>query len=313
MTHREPRRLRAIGAVGTAVLALGSCTATPQPRPGPPPRRPVAVVVASFNFPESSLLAELYAQSIEHAGIPVRRELDLGPRELVLPALDQGMVDLVPEYLGTVVRAVRPSTPISGVRQGVLLARLRATIARRGLVALHPSRAQDRNAVAVTAATARRLRLRTLSDLAAVSRRLVLGGPSECPRRPLCLPGLRRVYGIRFRRFAAYDDLAQRSAALDQGVIDAEVTFTTDPRLADGSLVALRDNRHLQPDEAVVPILSRAVLARFGARLRRAVDVVSARLTSPALAFLDWRVMVEGRRVGSEARGWLQRHGVLPP
>lgn len=311
MTCREPHRRRFVAAVCIAVATLGSCTATP--RPTPPQRRTPAVVVASFNFPESSLLAELYVQSIAHAGIPVRRQLDLGPRELVLPALDQAMVDLVPEYLGTATRAVRPALPVSGIRPRVLLSRLRTAIAPRGLVALRPSRAQDRNAIAVTAATARRWHLHTLSDLAAVSRRMVLGGPSECPHRPLCLPGLQRVYGIRFRRFVAYDDLAQRSAALDQGVIDAEVTFTTDPRLADGSLVALRDDRHLQPDEAVVPILTRSVLAEYGARLRRAVNIVSARLTSAALTFLDWRVTVEGHSVRAEARGWLLRHGVLPP
>ena len=58
-------------------------------------------MVASFNFPESELLAAIYGLAIRHAGIPVRLELDLGPRELVQPALEQGLVDVVPEYLGT--------------------------------------------------------------------------------------------------------------------------------------------------------------------------------------------------------------------
>ena len=55
-----------------------------------------AVVVASFNFPESELLAAIYGLAIQHAGIPVQFELDLGPRELVQPALEQDLVDLVP-------------------------------------------------------------------------------------------------------------------------------------------------------------------------------------------------------------------------
>ena len=71
-------------------------------RPAAVPTAPGgAVVVASFNFPESELLAAIYGLAIRHAGIPVRLELDLGPRELVQPALQQGLVDVVPEYLGT--------------------------------------------------------------------------------------------------------------------------------------------------------------------------------------------------------------------
>ena len=65
-------------------------------------------MVASFNFPESELLATIYGLAIRHAGIPVRLALDLGPRELVMPALEQGQVDLVPEYLGTALTSFEP-------------------------------------------------------------------------------------------------------------------------------------------------------------------------------------------------------------
>ncbi len=72
---------------------------------GPPPD-PDAVVVAAFDFPESQLLAELYAQALESSGVPVRRELGLGTREFVQPALQQGLVDLVPEYGGSALTFV---------------------------------------------------------------------------------------------------------------------------------------------------------------------------------------------------------------
>lgn len=74
-----------------------------------------AVVVASFNFPESELLAAIYGLAIQHAGIPVQFRLGLGPRELVQPALEQGLVDVVPEYLGTALASLepRPGVPMS--------------------------------------------------------------------------------------------------------------------------------------------------------------------------------------------------------
>jgi osmoprotectant transport system substrate-binding protein len=139
---------------------------------------------------------------------------------------------------------------------------------------------------------------------------LVLGGNSECPSRPLCQLGLRRVYGMTFQGFRAIDDQQQRYTALEQGVIDVEATITTDPRLADGSLVLLSDDRGLQPVESVVPVVS-AAAGRYGSRLTRTLDAVSAVLDSQALRFLNWRVAVAGRSVQAEARGWLQRHGLL--
>lgn len=291
-------------------LAVG-CSATDRP-PVSRPAAHVAVVVASFNFPESELLAEIYAQSLEHAGVPVRRELDLGPRELVRAAQEDGLVDVVPEYLGTALTAFAPTAGARFAAPALVLADLRRAVRSEHLSVLTPAAAQDQNGFAVTPALAGRLGLRTLSDLVPVAPRLVLGGAAECPTRPLCAPGLHDVYGIDFRSFVPFDDLQQRYQALTEGVVDVEVTFTTDPRVADGSLVLLRDDRALQPVESVVPLVTDHALRRYGPRLRDALDAVSAHLDSAALRFLNWRVGIAGKDVRDEATGWLHRHGLLP-
>ena len=304
------RALYALVLAAAAVLA--GCTSSGPARPGasetsgPPP-----VVIASFNFAESSLLAEIYAQSLQNAGIPVRREFDLGPREIVRPALQRGLVDVVPEYLGTALTSLDPSAVVEHRSADALLADLRRVARQWDLAVLQPSAAADQNGFAVLATTARRLGLRTLSDLARVAHQLVLGGSTECPTRPLCQPGLHKVYGITFSGFRAFDDAAQRLTALQQGVIDVEVTFTTDPRLADGSIVLLRDDKGLQPVESVVPMVTARVVRDYGDRLIHALDAVSATLTSDALRFLNWRVAVAGKDPRAEARNWLQRHGLL--
>lgn len=293
-----------------AVL-VAACTSASSPPVSGPPADTGPVVVASFNFGESALLAEIYAQALERAGIPVRRELDLGPRELVRPAAQQGLVDVVPEYVGTALLGVDPAAGAAAYGSpDVAAAALRAAADRWQLDVLTPSAAEDRNGFAVTPATARRFGLRTLSDLAPVASRLVLGGATECPQRPLCLPGLERVYGLHFREFVAFDDEGQRATALEQGVIDVVVTFTTDPRLADGGLVLLRDDRHLQPVESVVPIVSDSAVQRYGARLVAALDAVSARLDTPALRFLNWRLTRGGKDRAAEAKAWRERHGL---
>jgi osmoprotectant transport system substrate-binding protein len=273
-----------------------------------------AVVVASFSFAESDLLAEIYAQAQEAAGVPVRRELDLGSRELVLPALQQGQVDVVPEYLGTALASVSgaagPAAPDVRDVPAVRAALDRALRAWH-LQTLTPSAAENQNGLVVTRTTARRLGLRTVSDLRDVAAGLTLAGPPECPVRVYCLPGLRQRYGLRFGAFLPLDTEEQRDAALDEGLADVAVLFTTDGRLAAGDLVLLEDDRRLQPAENVVPVVSTRVLAGHDGLVERTLNSVSAELTTRNLVFLNWRVGVAGKDRAGEARGWLRRHGLL--
>jgi osmoprotectant transport system substrate-binding protein len=304
-------RERRVGlAVAALLVAAVAACAGPAQEPAP---RADGVVVASFDFAESALLAEVYAQALEQAGVPVTREPRLGPRELVLPALLQGRVDVVPEYLGTALAAVDPPAPGEDRPGDVDEAhrRLSEALAPNGLRALAPAAAENRNGLVVTRQTARERAVRTTSDLVPVSRELVLVGPSECLEREYCLPGLQRVYGLRFRDVVLYDGEEQRITALEQGVADVAVVFTTDGALAERDLVLLEDDRSLQPPENVVPVVREEVVERFGERVVTALEQVSARLDTAALTFLNWRVR-EGGDVGAEATGWLQRQGLVP-
>lgn len=304
-------RAAALVACSLALTLLASC----QPgadRPPPAGQAGGAVVVASFNFPESELLAAIYGLAIRHAGIPVQLRLDLGPRELVQPALEQGLVDVVPEYLGTALSSLEPRPGVPMLDAAAVRAALARALARWHIQVMTPAAAQDQNGIAVTGATARRLGLHKVSDLRRAASRLTLGGSPECPARPYCLPGLRKVYGLGFARFLPFDTEPQRVTALKQGVVDVAVLDTTDGNLATGELSLLADDRHLQPAENVVPVITGAAMARYGKRLAGAVNAVSAQLTSQALLFLGWRIEVAGAGVLAEARGWLQRHGILP-
>ena len=270
------------------------------------------IVVASFNFPESELLAAIYGLAIQHAGIPVQLDLDLGPRELVQPALEQGLVDVVPEYLGTALTSIHPAAGLAMPDPAAARAALARALAPWHVRVMTPAAAQDQNGMVVTETTARRLGLHKVSDLRRVAGRLTLGGSPECPDRPYCLPGLRKAYGLGFARFLPFDTEPQRVTALREGVVDVVVLDTTDGNLAVGDLVLLSDDRHLQPAENVVPVIASSALARYGKRLADAVNAVSAQLTSQALLFMSWRVEVAGAGVMAEARAWLERHGVLP-
>ena len=178
---------------------------------------------------------------------------DLGPRELVDPALMDGLVQLVPEYAGSALEFFSLGRLSATSDAGAANRALAGSVAGRGLVA---APAQDANAIVVTAATAARYGLRSIADLARVAPRLVFGGPPECPERAYCLPGLRRAYGLRFKAFIPLDAGGPLTLqALEAGNVGVALLFTTDPGIAARHLVILADDRGLQPAENITPLV----------------------------------------------------------
>jgi osmoprotectant transport system substrate-binding protein len=269
------------------------------------------ITVGSFDFPESVLLADIYADALTVQGFPARVLPDLGARELVDPALMSGLVQVVPEYSGSALEFVslgRLSATSDVAATGRALAEL---VAGRGLVAGRPSAAQDANVIVVTAATAARYGLRSVADLARVAPRLVFGGPPECPERAYCLLGLKQVYGLRFRFIPLDAGGPLTLQALQAGDIGVALLFSTDPAITADHLVVLADDRGLQPAENVVPLVRRDVVARYGPRLLAALDTVSARLTTGSLRALDAQVELRGDNPGSVAWTWLRAQGLI--
>ena len=263
--------------------------------------------VASFDFIESRVLGELYATALERAGLPVSRRLALGPREVVGPALEQGHVDLVPEYAGSALRFLTSATDPA---PDTVRADLDAALGARGLQALAFAPGQDQNGVVVATRTADQYGLRRVSDLAPVADRLTFGGPPECSERPLCLLGLRDRYGLSFGSFVPFDSRAATAESLLAGEIDVGMLETVDAYLSDGRLLLLHDDRALQPPENVVPVLRRDVLEEHGGQLARTLDAVTATLTTQALVELDRQAVLERRPLDAIARDWLQTHGL---
>ena len=287
-----------------AALTAMACS-SPDDRPPPTDE---AIVVASFDFAESRIVAELYAQALEARGYAVRRELDLGPRELVLPALEQHLVDVVPEYMGTALEALDATSGVDPGDAAAVEAALADALRPRGLHVLSPSAASNQNVVVVTEQTADRLRAVAVSDLAPHVAGLTLGGPPECPTRPTCGLGLARLYGLHFEAFLPLDDEELVVAALADGTIDVGVLFSTDGSLAAGGLVPLHDDRDLQPLDVIAPIVSDAVAADADAVAT--LRAVNDQLGTGDLRFLNWRV-ANGATPAQEARGWLVRRGLI--
>jgi osmoprotectant transport system substrate-binding protein len=310
MRRRTPGAApRAVLLLLVLVLLAAGCDRDPPPPPPEDPRRPV-IQLASFDFPESEILGELYGQALRQHGFPVEQVVQLGSREVVGPALEQGKVDMAPEYLGSALNFLNDRDRIATADPALTHARLEQAFAPRGVSVLAYAPAQDRNGFVVTGDLARRHGLEKLSDLAPLASQLSFGGPPECAQRPLCLKGLQDLYELRFARFEAMPSRAVTAGELDTGEIDVGMIETTDPHLIGTDLVQLEDDRRLQPAENVVPVLRREVLDAYGPALVRLCNAVSAQLTTAELTRLNLQV-AEGQPAAEAASGWLRAHTII--
>ncbi len=299
--------LRRRTAVLIPLLLLASCGSPPAPRTTA--LDDDAITVGSFNFPESVLLAQLYGQALRSAGFRVEFALDLGARELVEPALQRGLVELVPEYAGSALEFVAGEGSASPDERATHRALARA-MASRGLSVLAPSPAQDQNGIVVTKETATLYGLHAISDLGPVAPQMAFGGPPECRERALCLAGLTSVYGLRFESFVPLDQGgALTVAALQAGQVQAALLFTSDGQIDAHGFVLLEDDRHLQPAENVTPIVRTDALTRFGPRLAEVTNAVSAALTTEDLQRMNGDIAA-GEAPAAVAAGWLAERGI---
>jgi osmoprotectant transport system substrate-binding protein len=181
---------------------------------------------------------------------------------------------------------------------------LRRTLGGRGVAVLEPARAEDQNGFAVTTAFSAEHGVLRLSELRDLAPQLTFGGPPECPSRPLCLPGLKKTYGLEFGETRAMPSRTATVEYLLSGQIDVGLLETTDARLSSAKIVLLSDDRGLQPPENVVPLVRTSVIERWGEDLRAALDDVSARLRTADLVELNHAVEIEGLSPAEAAARW---------
>jgi len=124
------------------------------------------IVVAGFNFSESSILAQIYGQALRIIGYDVSYKLNLGAREVVEPALERGDIDIYPGYAATELEFINKGKGEATPDPAATVKALNTYLQPKGLIALDPSAAQDQNAFAVTKETADKYHLVNLSDLA---------------------------------------------------------------------------------------------------------------------------------------------------
>lgn len=303
----------AITRAAVLVMAMSVVAACSNSDPlGAQIRSPNSIVIGSGDFPESQIIAEIYAQALQANGFEVGKRMGIGSRETYIPALKDHSIDLVPEYIGNLLLYISPQS------DATTLDAVERELDQRlpdDLSILTPAPATDTDTVSVTGQTANSWNLKTIADLAVHSADVRFGAPSAFATRPAGLPGLRQKYGLEIKpgNFVAIDDGggAVTVRALVEGRVNAANVFTTSPAIPQNHLVVLDDPEHNFVAGNIVPLLNSQ---KRSPRLKEVLDAVSAKLTTSGVAGLNAAVSGNsGIDPDQAARNWIRDNGFDHP
>jgi osmoprotectant transport system substrate-binding protein len=268
------------------------------------------IKVGSKNFTEQYILAEMYAAVLENAGFTVERKINLGGTLIAHQALVSGEIDLYPEYTGTALSAVVKGEMSTDADK--VYTQVKDFYAKQfNLTWLKPTGINNGYVIVVRQETAEANNLKSLSDLAKVSKTLVFGGGAEFPDRADGLPGLKRVYDAEFKEFKQFAKLGLRYDALEQKDIDVANGAATDWQIGSKNLVPLADDKGLFPPYYVAPVVRQDVL-KDNPKVAEILEAVGTHLDNDKMRVLNAKVETDQEEAKDVAVDFLKESGLLP-
>jgi osmoprotectant transport system substrate-binding protein len=300
-------RLAAIGAVVVgAAVALSGCASSNPLATEPSTSGGGQLIVGSQDYYSNEVIAEIYAQALEDAGYSVQRDFRIGQREVYLPEIEAGKIDVFPEYIGSLDQALNKSAK-GGTPEAVY--QDLTSVLPAGLKVLKPAGAADQNSWTVTEAFAKKYNLTDIASLKNVTEPIIVGGNSELETRPYGPAALKEKYGISTAGFKAVEDSGGPLTV--KALVDNEIQlaniYTADPNIKSNHLVALADPDGLFFPDNVAPVVSKKVDAKAAAVL----EAVDAKLSQSVLVELNSQSVNEKKSAKDIAKAWLAETGIV--
>ncbi|HWP59185.1 MAG TPA: ABC transporter permease/substrate-binding protein [Candidatus Acidoferrales bacterium] len=265
------------------------------------------LAVGSKDFTEQIILGEIIAQLIEdNIGVAVERRFDLGGN-LAHEALVAGEIDLYPEYTGTGLTVILRQKPLTDPR--AVYERVKTEYQRLGLVWTEPFGFNNTFAILVRGADARRLGLKTISQVSRYAPKWRAGFGQDFISRPDGFTGFTTRYGLKFKEVREMD-LSLTYRALAEGEVDLIAGNSTDGLIARLDLFQLEDDRNYFPPYDAAPVVRADALARFPG-LRDVLRRLGGTIAVVEMRELNFKVDGERRPAKEVAREFLQRKGLL--
>jgi osmoprotectant transport system substrate-binding protein len=299
----------AVGALtlGLGAVILAGCASADPLDPGDGGDTGDAITIGNQAFPESELLAQIYGQVLAANGYEVEYEAGIGSRETFVAALQDGSIDLIPDYAGNALVYANPDAEETSAAD--VEAALPAALEPLGLAVTAAAPGEDSDALVVTPEFAEANDLTTIGDLAPLSASITLGANTEF--EPRWRDGLAEVYGFEGWTFKAIDDYGGPGTLADllAGAIQVADIYTTTPSIAANDLVVLDDDQDLFAAQNIIPLLNADVLTDELAGL---LDDVSALITTDVLLELNAEMAGDAKPSAADvATAWLTEQGLL--
>lgn len=288
---------------GLAVLTLAACGTGEDPLAteddSPEDADGQEFVVGSQQYYSNTILAEIYAQVLEQEGYDVDRQFEIGQREVYVPELESGEIDIFPEYTGNLLEYLDPDHDADDPDS--VHAALGEALPE-GLELLSYADATDQDSYVVTSEFAEAHGLREVGDLAEVDEDLSIAANSEFETRPYGIEGLQEVYGVELSLVPVEDSGGPLTlGALLDGDVEVANIYSADPSIEEHDLVVLEDPRSLVLPQNVVPVISE----RVDGDAREAIDEVGSQLTQQELLRLNEHSQATQDSPAEVAQWWL--------
>lgn len=300
-------KIRHLPALGAAALILAACSASDPLDPetedagGEETQEAGSVTVGSQDYYSNEIIAEIYAQALEHAGFDVERQFSIGQRDAYMPSIEAGDISIFPEYTGNLLQFYDPDTEARTEED--VYEELQQALPDN-LAVLDQAEASDQDSVTVTKEFADEHDLSSIGDLAELDEELTLGGPPELAERPYGPEGLESVYGVEVEFNATGETTVEE---LEAGTVDLANVFTADPRIQTLQLVPLADPEGLFLASHVVPL----VTAEMADDLAPVINPVSEALSADALVGMNVQSQSDQKSPEDIAGLWLEDNGFL--
>ena len=299
-------KLVAAATVVAAVLPLSACGGDPTTASSGDSS---TITIGSANFPENELLAEIYSQALEAKDVKVNRKFNIGARERYLKALDDGSIDMIPEYNGALLAALSGQDVPKDISTPQEVYDALQKVLPKGTETLEQSPAEDKDTLTVTGETASKYNLKTIEDLKPVASQLTLGGGPEVAKRYQGVVGLKSLYGVTFKSFKPLDPGGPLTkAALKKGDIQVANIFSTDSSIETDKLVVLEDTKNLFLAQNVVPVIEKK---KVKGDVEATLNKVSKALTTEDLTKYLAEVQVDKKDSATVAKEFLSDKGIV--
>ncbi|SDI99709.1 ABC transporter permease/substrate-binding protein [Salimicrobium halophilum] len=267
------------------------------------------VIGAKLNA-EPTILINMYEQLIEEeTDIEVGLEPNLGKTDLVFSALQEGSIDIYPEFTGTALVSLLDRQPESYEAEQVYQQAKEGMAEEYDMAYLEPMQYNNTYAVATTQEFAEQHDLETIGDLAPIDDQVTAGFTLEFNDRQDGYQGMKELYNLEFGEVKTMDP-GLRQGAIENGEVDIIDAYATDSYMVELNLKVLEDPENLFPPYQGAPLMRQETLDQYP-EIEEVLNQLGGKITGDQMREMNYQVDYEDRDPAEVAREFLIEEGLL--